>query len=294
MSGCHAGMLRREHLAGAADAGLHLVEHEQDPVLVADLPQPLEEPVRRDEIAALALQRLDHDRRDFLRRHVALEQHADVIEDRAALVGAREQRAIGVGIGDVRDARHGRRESRLLRVLAGGQRQRAHRAAVEAAEERDDPLPARDVARELQRALDRFGAGLAEEAHAGLAERHDRGEPFRERGHLLVPVVARDVQELRRRVLHGLDDPRVRVAGRADRDAGGEVEEAVAVHVPGLGAARVRHHERVVARIGGRGDFRVALDHRARLGPGQLGLEVRVLEGGADTLRLGHTGSLTG
>ncbi len=194
----------------------------------------------------------------------------------------------------MRDARHRRREAGLLRVLAGGQGQRSHRAAVEAAEEGDDPLPARDVARELQRALDRFGAGLAEEAHAGLAERHDRGQPLRERRHFLVPVVARDVQELRSRILHRLDDTRVRMPGRADRDAGREIEEAVAVHVPGLGAAGVRHHERVVARIGRRGDLAVALDHRARLGSGQLGLNVRVLHGISGAFREGHKGSLTG
>ena len=152
----------------------------------------------------------------------------------------------------------------------------------------------RHVARELQRALDRLRAGLAEEAHARLADRHDRGEALGERGHLLVPVVARDVQELAGRVLHRLHDARVRVAGRADRDAGREIEEAVAVDVPGLRALAVRDHERVVARVGGRGDLRVALDHGAGLRARQVHLDVRVLECAGGAGRCVHRGSLTG
>ena len=110
----------------------------------------------------------------------------------------------------------------------------------------------------------------------------------------LVPVVARDVQELRGRLLHRGDDLRMRVAGRADRDAGREIEEPVAIHVPGLGAAAMRHHERIIARVRRRDDPGVALDHRAGLRPGQLGLDVRVLHGFSDAFCQGHMGSLTG
>ena len=62
-------------------------------------------------------------------------------------------------------------------------------------------------------------------------------------------------------VLHRLHHLRMRVAGAAHRDAGGEVEEAVAVDVPDFGAAAVRHHERIVARIRGRDHLGVARDH---------------------------------
>ena len=294
MSGRHARVIRAEHLAGAADAGLHFVEHEQDPVLVAELPQALQEPVRRHEVAALALQRLDHDRRDFLRRHVALEQHADVIEHGLALVAAREQRAVRIRVGHVRHAGHGREEARLLRVLAGRERQRAHGAAVEAAEEGDDAAALRHVARELQCALDRLRARLAEEGHARLADRHDRGEALGERGHLLVPVVARDVQEFPGRLLDRFHDARMRVAGRADGDARCEIEEAVAVDVPGLGALAVRDDEGVVARVGRRRDLRVALDHGPRLRARQGHLDVRVLEAACGAGGCVHRGSLTG
>ena len=53
--------------------------------------------------------------------------------------------------------------------LARRQRQRAQRAAVEAAEERDDVRAARRVARQLDARFDGFGAGVAEERpHAAL------------------------------------------------------------------------------------------------------------------------------
>ncbi len=138
----------------------------------------------------------------------------------------------------------------------------------------------RDVARELDRRFDGFGARLAEEAHHRFAHRRERGQAFRERRHALVPEVARDVQELGGRLLHGAHDFRMRVPGRAHRDAGGEVEEPVAVDVPDLRAPAVRHDERVVARVRRRADGDVARDHGARLRSGQLGLQVNVSGGG--------------
>ena len=151
--GLHAPMFAREHLAGATDARLHFVEDQQDAVLVAELAQAGEKAVGRHEIAAFALDRLDQDRRDFGGRHVALEQHADVIEHRLALVAASQQRAVRVRVGHVRDAGHRRRKAFLLRVLARGERQRAHRAAMEAAEKADEARSSGHVARQLQRAL---------------------------------------------------------------------------------------------------------------------------------------------
>src|SRR5438445_117498 len=53
---------------GAAEAGLHLVDHEDDPVLVADPADTREEVRRGDDEATLALHRLDHDRGHALGR----------------------------------------------------------------------------------------------------------------------------------------------------------------------------------------------------------------------------------
>ena len=66
MSGSTPSCSTAQNLPGAADPALHLVGDEQDAVLVAELPQPGQEAGRRDDVAALALDRLDEDRRDLL------------------------------------------------------------------------------------------------------------------------------------------------------------------------------------------------------------------------------------
>jgi len=147
---------------------------------------------------------------------------------------------------------------------------------VEPAEEADEAWPTGHVARELDRALDRFRAGLADEAHPRLADRRDLRQSLGKSREVLVPVVARDVQELSGGLLHRLDDRGVRVAGGADCDAGSEVEEAVAVDVPDLGAAAMRHHERIVARVRRRNDLDVAFEDGASLGAWQFGPDVLV------------------
>ena len=69
-----AGVLDREHLARAPHPRLHFVHDEQDAVLLRQLAQPLQELIGRHDVAALALDRLDHDRRDFVGRHQMREQ----------------------------------------------------------------------------------------------------------------------------------------------------------------------------------------------------------------------------
>ncbi len=234
----------------------------------------------RHQVAALALDRLDQHRRHLARRHGPREQHVlDVREHRESLVLAGEDRAVGVRVGDERHARHGGEEALLLGVLARGERERPHRAAVEAAQEAEEAGPPRHVARQLEGTLHGLGSGLAEEAHRGLGHRCERGDPLAEAHLALVPVVRADVEELVGGLLDLCDHVRVAVARRADGDPGREVEEAVAVDVPDFDPAAVRHHERVVARVRGRDDTGVALDDRARLGSRQLGADVRGLHG---------------
>ena len=59
-------MLDAEHRAGAAEAGLDLVADEDDAVVGADLPQPLEVLRRGSDEAALTQHRLDDDRRHLV------------------------------------------------------------------------------------------------------------------------------------------------------------------------------------------------------------------------------------
>ena len=65
--GLDAEMLDAKHLAGAAHARLHFVRDQQDAVLLRQRAQPLVELRRRHDIAALALDRLDHHARNFIR-----------------------------------------------------------------------------------------------------------------------------------------------------------------------------------------------------------------------------------
>ena len=74
-----APVLDGEHLAGAAHAGLHFVGDQQDAVLVAQLAQLAMELRRRHEVAAFALDRLDEDRRHFVRRDRAVEEVFELV-----------------------------------------------------------------------------------------------------------------------------------------------------------------------------------------------------------------------
>src|SRR2546423_4164669 len=61
------------------------------------------------------------------------------------------------------------------------------------------------------------------------------------------------------------------MAGAADGNAGGEIQEPIAVNVPDFDTAPMRHHERVLARIRGRYYFGIAGQECPRLRSGQFG-----------------------
>ena len=150
MSGVDAGPFIGEELAGAADAGLDLVEDQEQAVLVAEAAQFAQEGVRHRADAALALDRLDHERRrlgadDGLQGLDILERH---------LVEAFDLRA----------------EALEILGLAAGCDGR-QRPAVEGALERDDAEALRMAVRgvvlagHLDGRLVRLGAGIGEEDH---------------------------------------------------------------------------------------------------------------------------------
>ena len=76
-------------------ARLDLVGDEQDAVLVADRAEALEEAVLGDDVAALALDRLDDDRRDLVGRGELVEQ--DLVEPAQVLDLARTARGRSPG-----------------------------------------------------------------------------------------------------------------------------------------------------------------------------------------------------
>jgi hypothetical protein len=117
--GCHAAALMGEEAAGAADAGLHLVEHQEQLVLVAQFAQAPQERRRHHPHAALALDRLDQDRRGF---------RTDGRFDR-----------LEVAERNLVEARHHRAEPFQVFFLAAGGEGR-ERTPVEGAFERNDAV----------------------------------------------------------------------------------------------------------------------------------------------------------
>ena len=145
------GVLVGEPGAGAPDAGLDLVEPQQGAVLAGDLTRPGEVVVRGGDHARLPLERLEDDGR--------------------GLVGDGSGQRIGVAVGHERDVARQRLE-RLAVGLLGGQRERAHRAAVEGALG-GDHVGAAGASGQLEGRLVGLGAGVGEEHLAGAIEWSD-------------------------------------------------------------------------------------------------------------------------
>src|SRR6266853_942259 len=61
------------------------------------------------------------------------------------------------------------------------------------------------------------------------------------------------------------------MAGAADGNTGGEIQEPIAINVPDFDTAPMRHHERVLARIRGRYYFGIAGQKCSRFRSGQFG-----------------------
>ena len=183
-------------------------------MLVGDPPRGREVALGRDLDAGLALDRLEQDRRGPV---------GDRLGERP-LVAVRHE-------GDV--ARQ--RLERLAVGRLGGQRQRAHGAAVEAALGGHD-VGAAGAPGQLERRLVGLGAGVGEEhlARPPRVEQREQllGQPDLRLGGEEVRDVAERL-ELRR---HRRDQGRVPVAERVDRDAAEEVDVLLAVGVPDVGA----------------------------------------------------------
>jgi hypothetical protein len=251
-------------LARAAEAGLHLVDDQDDAVVAAELAHTREELRRRDDEAALALHRLDHDRGDVLCGDL---RHEGALECRQRLAGARA--AVVLRERDAVDVRRERAEAGLVRMGLGREGQRQQRASVEAALECDHRRSLRVRASELDGVLDRLGAGVEERGFHRAGDRRGRDEALGERD---VELVRHDrevgVEEARGLLLHGFRDARVLVTDVEAADAAREVEEGVAVDVRERGAVALVDHDRDVDRERVGDDLCLALQDllRARAG----------------------------
>ena len=106
--GLNAGVLDRPPLSSAAYARLHFIRDQQNAVPIANLAQLLHEDRRSHNITAFALDRLDEDRRHFLRRKRRLKHSvfdkARALESKRLRVLWRNAGTIQIGIAHVRHA----------------------------------------------------------------------------------------------------------------------------------------------------------------------------------------------
>ena len=223
-------MLDREHLAGAGEAALHLVDDEQDAVAVAERTQLAQERRWRDVEAAFSLHRFDDQCGDTLRVDIVLEEVFDRRQRRLhadAVVLHRERCVVDVG-------QH-RAEACFVGVHLAGEADAGEGAAVETATEGDHRGSSGVVSRDLHGVLDRLGAGREE-------DRLPRSRPGRQIvqafGEGDIVLVGRDLEagvrepcELRR---HGPLHLRVQVPGVEHGDTRAEVDVAATLDIPDL------------------------------------------------------------
>ena len=231
---------------GQDDAGLHLVEDQDDAVLGGELADPLEVAGLRRHDADVELDGLDDDRRDLV--VVGLEDRGEDLR----LVERRDHRLRDPR---ARDPGAGRDRLRLL--------DRSHRlpgrldadehvvvVAVVAALELDDLLAAGVAAGDADRVHRRFGARVAEAHEIGVEALLDllrQRDAVLDRERVAGPV--------RDPVLERLREERVRVAGGEHAEGHVEVDVLVAVGIGDPAAARIGHEQRVgVVGLEGAGD----------------------------------------
>ena len=207
----NADVLIGEEIAGAAHAGLHFVEGQQQAVFVAQRAQRLDETGRSRPHAALALHQFDQDTGGL---------RADGLLD-----------GFEIAMRHLVETVHRRAEAFEI-FRRAGRRQRRQRAAMEGALESDDaiafgmPIGEVIVAHELDDAFHRLGAGITEEDEVGKAVlTQARRQPLAVRA--LEQV--RHVPEPGRLLLKRFDQMRMRMTERIHRDARSEVEIAFAV-----------------------------------------------------------------
>jgi hypothetical protein len=108
-----------------------------------------------------------------------------------------------------------------------------------------DELPsAGEIASELHRGLDCFGAGISEEASPRFAVRHQGFQFFCKLRHLgVIKIGSRHVNQGFSLFLYGAHDIGMAMSRRANGNAGTEVQETIAIHVFDNGASSTLCHE---------------------------------------------------
>mmetsp|Transcript_7020 Transcript_7020/g.12647 ORF Transcript_7020/g.12647 Transcript_7020/m.12647 type:complete len:264 (-) Transcript_7020:82-873(-) len=221
-------MLHGEHLAGPSESRLNLVGDHDDAVLVAQVPNEPHQLQRRLVESALALHRLHNHRGHAAGVESGAEQPLD---RRLRLVHGDPVQADGER--DVVHVRHHRPESLLVRLHLPRQAHSHIGAAVESAPEGDNSRAVSVATGDLDGILDGFGASGYEACLLGEVARYEVVEPLGKTDIVLVrdDLVA-GVSELTQLLFDGGHHLGVTVAGVNDRDAGREVDVALALNVP--------------------------------------------------------------
>ena len=249
-------MLEREHRARAAEARLHLVDAEERPVLPTERLRAFEIAGRR-QMHALPLDRLDEEQRNVFALQLLFE--CIEVSERHALEAGKERPEprgeLGVAV----------------------RRERTERQAVEAVVDREHARAFRRCAAELERRLDRLGAGAREEhpLEPGRRACQQRlGEESRQRGDAELHGAGRvELERLDQR----RPNARVVAADVVHPEAAEHVEIAGAVRVVEVGAVRARPRAVEADRAQDADELRVDRARPARVliaGTGEQALEV--------------------
>ena len=182
-------MVDREPLSRPAEAGHDFIGDQQDPVLVAELAQTLEESGRRDDETRVADDRLEQDRRDVLRALVP--EHLLDVRERG-LRGRAVWGAVRIGVEEADDTGDAGLVGPAAVIAPEGHR--PLRLPVERAVLGHDLVAAGEHARDADRVLVRLGAACCEQRLRQIA-RGDLSEKTRELGALLLTEARRDVAE---------------------------------------------------------------------------------------------------
>src|SRR5579875_1035789 len=155
-------MLAGPHAARAAHTTLDFVNDQQDSVAMGELAKFRKEFRRRHNIAAFALNRFNHHRRNLFGRDRSFEESLDCLDAGAIAIagGVAIRTTIRVGIGNMAHTGKQWTEPIPLHSLAGSEGKRPVGAPMEASEKGDKAVPASVETGELHRRLDAFRAGV--------------------------------------------------------------------------------------------------------------------------------------
>ncbi len=255
----------------ATEAGDHFIEDQQDAVLGAQFTQALQITLRRYQHAGRAGHRLDDDGGDgrcIMQRNDAFQ----FIGQFAAVFRFAARVSILFQVVRMRQVVHARQHHAIRLAVAGDttDRDAAEADAVIAAFAADQPGAARFTARlvigqrDLQRGIHRFGTGVGVE-HMAVAMVGVLHQFF---GQIKCGRVAhlegRCEVQLADHLAHGGDDLRLRVAAGHAPQAGGAVQDAVAVNVLVVHALRRHQQPRMGLEVAVVGKWHPERCHRFR------------------------------